>query len=137
MLRNNKAWRAAEVVRRDWLKTFVARKSAPKGAQRFIFTELAIGGYQLCDAMQKRHRFGRELLGMIDDGALIATLKNAGDARAQMITIALVLGAHEADLGGHTWRSQNRGRRAVSVAYQLMGLRAFRDRAVRDQGRLR
>jgi ParB family transcriptional regulator, chromosome partitioning protein len=108
VLRNNKAWRTAEAVRRDWLKTFVARKSAPKGAQRFIFSELATGGYQLSDAMQKRHRFGRELLGMIDDGALTATLKNAGDARAQMITLALVLGAHEADLGVHTWRSRNR-----------------------------
>jgi ParB family transcriptional regulator, chromosome partitioning protein len=44
VLRNNKAWRAAEVVRREWLKAFVARKSAPKGAQRFIFSELVIGG---------------------------------------------------------------------------------------------
>ena len=25
-----------------------------------------------------------------------------------MITLALVLGAHEADLGVHTWRSRNR-----------------------------
>ena len=27
------------VVRREWLKIFVSRKSAPKGAQRFIFSE--------------------------------------------------------------------------------------------------
>jgi ParB family chromosome partitioning protein len=108
VFRNNKAWRAAEAVRRDWLKAFVARKSAPKGAQCFTFGELAIGGYQLCDAMQKHHRLGRELLGMIDEGVLISMLKNAGEARAQMITLALVLGAHEADLGVHRWRSQSR-----------------------------
>jgi ParB family chromosome partitioning protein len=108
VLRNNKAWRAAETVRREWLTAFVSRKSAPKGAQRYIFSELAIGGFQLCDAMGKHHRFGCELLGVIDAGALTATLKNASDARAQMITLALVLGAHEADLGVHTWRSRNR-----------------------------
>jgi hypothetical protein len=70
-------------------------------------------------AMQwKHHRFGCDLLDVSDAGALSATLKNARDARAQMITLALVLGAHEADLGVHTWRSRNR-------------------RVVRDEGRLR
>ena len=96
------------VVRREWLKIFVSRKSAPKGAQRFIFSELAFGGFQLCDAMEKHHRFGCDLLDVSDAGALSATFKNAGDARAQMITLALVLGAHEAELGVHTWRSRNR-----------------------------
>lgn len=56
----------------------------------------------------KHHRFGCDLLDVSDGGALSATSKNAGDARAQMITLALVLGAHEADLGVHTWRSRNR-----------------------------
>ena len=31
MLANNKAWRAAEAVRREWLKNVLARKTAPKG----------------------------------------------------------------------------------------------------------
>jgi hypothetical protein len=83
-------------------KIFVSRKSAPNGAQRFIFSELALGGFQLCDAMEKHHRFGCDLLDVSDAGALSATFKNAGDARAQMITLALVLGAHEADLGVQT-----------------------------------
>jgi ParB family transcriptional regulator, chromosome partitioning protein len=52
VLANNKAWRAAETVRRDWLKNFVARKSAPKGALRFIFTEVAEGDHQLRDGME-------------------------------------------------------------------------------------
>jgi hypothetical protein len=58
--------------------------------------------------MEKHHRFGCDLLDVSDAGALSATLKNAGDARAQMITLALVLGAHDAALGVHTWRSRNR-----------------------------
>ena len=59
-----------------------------------------------CNGMH--HRFGCDLLDVSDAGALSAMLKNAGDARAQMITLALVLGAHEAELGVYTWRSRNR-----------------------------
>jgi ParB family transcriptional regulator, chromosome partitioning protein len=117
VLDNNKAWRSAEIVRREWLKNFVARKSAPKGALRFIFNEVAESDPQLRDGMDKQHDFARELLG-IDapvsrwqrtprSDALITTLANAGDARAQMITLALVLGAFETTLGVHTWRNPN------------------------------
>jgi hypothetical protein len=53
VIANNKAWRAAETVRREWLKSFVARKNAPKGALRFIFSELAEGDRQLRDAIEK------------------------------------------------------------------------------------
>jgi ParB family chromosome partitioning protein len=103
VITNNKAWRAAEVVRRQWLTNFVARKTTPKAALRYILSELAAGSHQLRDAMERHHRFACELLS-IDDDELTATLNNAADARAQMITLALVLGAHEADLGVHTWR---------------------------------
>ena len=85
----------------------------------------------------KHHSFGGDLRDVSDAGALSATLKNAGDARAQMITLALVLGAHEAQLGVHTWRSRNPCGRAVSVTDRHMGLRPLGDRAVRDEGRLR
>ncbi len=116
VLANNKAWRAAETVRRDWLKNFVARKSAPKGVLRFIFTEVAEGDHQLRDGMEKQHAFARELLGIeapisrwarSELDALTTTLEDGGDARAQMITLALVLGAFETTLGVHTWRSSN------------------------------
>lgn len=119
VLDNNKAWRAAETVRREWLKNFVARKTAPKGARRYIFAELAEGDHQLREDMEKQHEFARELLGLDapvsrwqrtpGSDALINTLSNAGDARAQVITLALVLGAVEATLGGHTWRHRNAG----------------------------
>ena len=41
--------------------------------------------------------------------ALIKALNDAGDARAQMITLSLVLGAFESTLDVHTWRSPNEG----------------------------
>lgn len=116
VLANNKAWRAAETVRRGWLKNFVGRKSSPKGALRFIFTEVAEGDHQLRDGMEKQHAFAREWLGIeapvsrwarSEPDALITALGNATDARAQVITLALVLGAFETTLGVHTWRNPN------------------------------
>jgi ParB family transcriptional regulator, chromosome partitioning protein len=115
VLRNNRAWRSAETVRREWLKTFVARKNAPKGALRYILGALASADYHLSNAMQRgQHRFARELLDIDDDvNALTAALNDASDARAQMITLALVLGAYEAELDVHEWRHRN----AYAVRY--------------------
>jgi ParB family transcriptional regulator, chromosome partitioning protein len=36
VIANNKAWDSATTVRRDWLRHFLARKSAPKDAAQFI-----------------------------------------------------------------------------------------------------
>jgi hypothetical protein len=65
----------------------------------------------------KQHDFARELLGLEaptarwqrtpGSDALINTLSNASDVRAQVITLALVLSAFEATLGVHTWRNSN------------------------------
>jgi ParB family transcriptional regulator, chromosome partitioning protein len=85
----------------NWLKTFIARKSAPKGAHRFVFAELAVDSYRLRDAFDKQHRIACELLDR-EQKALIAAMDDASDARAQMIVLALVLSAHEARLGVHT-----------------------------------
>jgi ParB family transcriptional regulator, chromosome partitioning protein len=123
VLANNKAWCAAETVRREWLKNFVTRKTAPKGALRYIFAEIAEGSHSLRDGMEAQHEFAHELLGIeaptprwqptAGSDGLINTLSHAGDARAQVVTLALVLGAFEATLGVHTWRSQN----AVAARY--------------------
>jgi ParB family transcriptional regulator, chromosome partitioning protein len=64
VLANNKAWRAAETVRREWLKNFVTRKTAPKGALRYIFAEIAEGSHSLRDGMEAQHEFAHELLGI-------------------------------------------------------------------------
>jgi len=116
---NNKAWRAAATVRQEWLKNFVARKSAPKGALRYILSELAEGDWQLRDGMNKQHAFAREVLGLeaptprwqrsTATHALNSAVKVASDARAQVITLALILAAYETTLSDHTWRSPNSG----------------------------
>ena len=87
MPRHTKAWASAETVRRDWLRTFVARKTAPKGTAAFLAAALAhdvetvagIGGNHLaadllgCDATE----YGR----------------------AQVLALAQVLAAYEDSTG--------------------------------------
>jgi len=41
VIESNKAWASAETVRRDWLQSFVMRKTAPKGTAAFLAAALA------------------------------------------------------------------------------------------------
>ena len=148
VLDNNKAWRAAETVRRDWLKNFATRKTAPKGAARYIVAELARGDYQLRDGMEKQHAFARELLVLdvqaprwqrpSEPDALITTLSHAADGRAQVIALTLVLGAYEATLGVHTWRNPDAGARRyltqiAAWGYELSDIeQSVTDQAAQD-----
>ncbi len=100
VLANNKAWRSAEFVRREWLVRFCSRKSAPKGAARFVAESLVRGDYCLRKALDDRHRLARDLFG----ASAVAGLDEATDSRAQMTALGLALAAYEADTGTHSWR---------------------------------
>ena len=43
VIANNKAWASAETVRREWLAGFLARKTAPKGAEALICEAVVTG----------------------------------------------------------------------------------------------
>lgn len=112
VIENNKAWRSAEVVRREWLASFAARKTAPKGAAEFVVRFLASDVYLLSKAAEKRHALAAQWLGLklvsgqygpprADFDALTA---KASTARAQVITLVLILAAIEENTGTHTWR---------------------------------
>jgi ParB family transcriptional regulator, chromosome partitioning protein len=104
---NNKAWASAETVRRDWLRTFVTRKTAPKGTAAFLAAALAhdadtvasIGGNHLaadllgCDATD----YGRST-------ALGALVAEANDGCAQVLALAQVLAAYEDSTDRSDWR---------------------------------
>jgi ParB family chromosome partitioning protein len=100
-------------VRREWLRTFLAAKTAPKGTVRYLIAAVAQGDYELTDAMQKGHQLAVDLLGInvktsgrdASRQAVLDALTGTTDARAQVITLGLVLGAYEDSLGVHTWRS--------------------------------
>ncbi len=64
VIANNKAWASAETVRREWLTGFVARKTAPKGAESLICEAVVTGHHTLSKAMEHRHPMLFGLLGI-------------------------------------------------------------------------
>ena len=102
----NKLSDAALSVRRDFVKRLLARKTAPKGAAMFIADCLARDSYLLTN--NKALDTTAELLGVDSGqavGKLVADLPANGDGRAQVIMLALVLGALESRTPKDAWRN--------------------------------
>ena len=102
----NKLGAAASDVRRVFVTNLVARKTPPKGAAQFIAACLARDSYMLTH--HQVDDVAAELLGVQGrDGirSLVAALPDSGDGRAQVITLAIVLGALEAKTTKDVWRS--------------------------------
>ena len=109
VIENNKAWRAAEPVRREFVSDLLARKSTPKGVLR----------YAVDAALSDPNGFGRA------DAAMIATLgsidlskgeswgprighllvERSTDVRLPLVLLAQVASALESQMGVHTWRN--------------------------------
>ena len=105
MIANNKAWASAETVRREWLATFVARKTAPKGAEALICEAVVTGHHSLSKAMDHRHPMLFTLLGVDrptgyygagHDGCYKTATKASTPKAATMTTLAAVVAAWEA-----------------------------------------
>jgi ParB family transcriptional regulator, chromosome partitioning protein len=95
----NRLGEAALSVRRDFVKKLLARKTPPKGAAIFVANCLARDGYLL--TTHNGLDTTAALLGVDSEQAvakLVADLPASGDGRAQVITLALVLGALESRL---------------------------------------
>lgn len=105
VLDNNKAWRAAEPVRRDWLRALAARKTAPKGAAALIATALTTDSFTVRKAMECSVPLAAELLGVTSREAIEQAAAAATDGRALLISLVVVLAAYEDSTGTHTWRS--------------------------------
>ncbi len=114
VIANNKAWASAETVRREWLATFVARKTAPKGAEALICEAVVTGHHSLSKAMDHRHPMLFTLLGIdvptgyygagYEECHKIATKASTPKAAA-MTTLAAIVAAWEATTGKHSWRN--------------------------------
>jgi ParB family transcriptional regulator, chromosome partitioning protein len=108
VLANNKAWRSAATVRRQFLSTLLARKTAPKGSATYIAVEIGTGIHELRRGMERGHQTAAELLGLDrskDRHAIAAAAAAATDGRAQVIALAVVLGDIEESTDVHTWRN--------------------------------
>lgn len=128
LIANNKAWKSAAVVRRQWLTTFAARKTAPKDAPAFLAARLVAGVGALDKAhTQGRHRLARVLLGLPEHtgyGApdpLADLVAAASPAHAQHLALVVMLAAIEDATGTHTWRDPSGQDRAYFTALSGWG----------------
>jgi ParB family chromosome partitioning protein len=114
VIESNKAWRSAETVRRAWIRTFLARKTAPKGTAALVSTALAVdsepvtsmGGNQLAADL-----LGCEATPYGRNNGVADLISQASEARAQVIGLALVLAGYEATTHIGSWRRVNDGTR--------------------------
>ena len=113
VIRLNKEWKSAEVVRRAFLAQLLTRKTPPAGSSVFVAGMIARRIYEFGYALDHGHRLAVELFGLAggdgrawraDIEALTKALDRASDARAQVITLGLMLASIEARTDTHTWR---------------------------------
>jgi len=129
VIANNKAWASAEVVRRDWLRQFLTRKTAPQGAEALICEAVVGGQFTLTKAMDSAHPMLRELLGL-DTASVYGGGRQAAEHLAEqaatpkaatMTTLAAVVTAWESSTGKHTWRNPSRWDARVLGALSTWG----------------
>ena len=114
VIASNKAWTASVPVRREFLRALLTRKTPPKGGAALIATALAcdadvvtrIGGNHLAGQM-----LGCEAAAYGRSAGVAALVEQTTDARAQVLTLALVLCGYEDDTHTGSWRSVNTGTR--------------------------
>jgi ParB family chromosome partitioning protein len=122
---NNKAWDSATSVRLRWLKQFLAGKNAPKNADAFIARVIAVGSHDIRRAMESEHRTACALLGLPEPAGLysgkpqplVTAIDAASGARLKLLTLAALLGAHEAGTSRDSWR---RGTAATRAYFQAL-----------------
>jgi ParB family chromosome partitioning protein len=110
VITNNKAWKSAETVRREWLAQFAKRKTTPKDAANFLAGSLTADTLSIEKASLGAHGLACEWLGVkTTDGwgsrqALSDLIAKATPARALHIALVMALAAIEERTGLHTWR---------------------------------
>ncbi|WP_041759945.1 hypothetical protein [Pseudonocardia dioxanivorans] len=121
VIEGNKDWRAATVVRREWLATFAQRKTPPKGVERFVLTCLLAGDHEIRTAMEQEHPLLRASLGVPEGegqvwerggrevAALIEQMATATAKRQMVVLAALLLAAWEDRTSVQTWRHATPG----------------------------
>lgn len=144
VIESNKAWSAATTVRTDWLRSFAARKTAPKGSAAFVAAAIArdahlfdrIGGNTLAADLlgRKAENYGRshELVELIDA---------AGESHGWQLTLIQTLAAYEDATSRDDWRHvRSTTRRYLTFlaaqGYTLAGVerRACGDPATAEDG---
>jgi ParB family chromosome partitioning protein len=109
LIANNKAWASAETVRREWLASFLSRKTLPKDAGVVIATGLTAFRSITGTAIEKGNLLAHQFFG-IDRADYWGPDKLAGlvaesPTKAQHVILAVVLGGIESATSKETWRN--------------------------------
>lgn len=107
VIENNKAWKAAREVRREWIKTYLTRKTPPTQAGPFIARSLAAEPDLTSDTDANRIAadwFGADPATYGRSTDLANTCEAASDKRAQVLTLGLVLAGYEHRANDAAWR---------------------------------
>ncbi|PPG89006.1 chromosome partitioning protein [Rathayibacter sp. AY1F3] len=108
LIANNKAWTAAETVRRQWIATFLSRKTLPKDADRVIALGLTAHRFAVSSGMSNGSDLAHTLLGIDRPSGYrtdaLAALVEANPAKARLVALAVVLGGQEANTSKESWR---------------------------------
>ena len=127
VLRTNREWRAAEQVRRRWLRELAQRKTPPAGADRFVLSCLLHCDPSIPRAFEwsSNHQLLRDLLGLdrepredqvrdlggsaiaaeADIAEILDQVATAPAKRLQVLLLVLVLAAWEERTSVQTWRT--------------------------------
>lgn len=103
---NNKSWDSAETVRREWLATFAARKTAPKDAAAFVAHTISAHAHVLAEG----RALTADLLGLDHPSygavpGLAERIEAASPARALHLALVQALAGYEHGTGRHSWRT--------------------------------
>jgi ParB family transcriptional regulator, chromosome partitioning protein len=116
VVQSNKDMDTATPVRRRWLKTFLTRKTPPKGTGAFMAEILTDRGADVDRAMGGGKKLAMELLGVKaaakpkygDPGELAVAAAKATEGRAQVIALGYVLACCEDSMDRTSWRRRLR-----------------------------
>ncbi|TXN29783.1 ParB/RepB/Spo0J family partition protein [Lacisediminihabitans profunda] len=108
LIANNKAWGSAEVVRREWLASFLSRRTLPKNALSFAARVLVENTGQVRSALDDHHGLALELFGYEYKWGTtnpLVTLIEHNPAKTTTVLLAVAVAAMEGNTSKSTWRS--------------------------------
>jgi ParB family chromosome partitioning protein len=127
---NNSAMRVATTERRNFVRSLLDRKKAPRGAQQIIASALFRDRDKLRFTMERSSRTAHAMFGMplgqyeSTKGEFWALSDDVSDARAEVISLVNVLCAYEEGMDDAAWRIVDGGQQRylkflVSAGYTL------------------
>lgn len=109
LIANNKAWLSAEVVRREWLTTFLSRKTLPKDAAQFVAAALTTHRRRVAGALTEANGLAGTFLGLPEreswwEPSPLDGLAESQPGKAGHVTLAVVLASIESTTSKTTWQ---------------------------------